>query len=860
MHGMHGERWLRLKDAFAALSDATVEHRVERLDSLAVTDPDMHAALEALLRADALPDAPAPHDTVHDGHGAAAADAADADPFNLTGQLVSHFRVLDVLGRGGMGVVYRAQDMRLGRTVALKFLLPQYASSEAARQRFLTEARAASALEHPNVCTVYEAGETDAGHLFLAMACYDGVTLRDYLAANAPLPVAQCAELALQVLRGLAAAHRAGIVHRDLKPGNLLLTADGVVHILDFGLAGARDERSPAASGLPPGTIPYMSPEQIEAGNVDYPSDLWSLGVVLYEMLTGRTPFRAGRDLSTIHSILSDAPPAPSTARPDAAMGFDAIVLRLLAREPSDRYASADDVMADIAAATQQVAPARSWRMPAAAAAAVLVLAAAAGGGLDVDRAGREPRDAAASAATVARNSVAVLPFEEAGGAVDDGFYGEGIAEEILNALHQLPELHVTARASAFSLAGSGLGGVEIGRRLGVANLLGGTVRRNASDVRVTAWLLDTRTDRELWSRTFEGELHEIAAIQTEIARAVIAAMEVRLASDHGVTLSRGTGSHAAHNAYLHGLYHVHRRTPSDLRQAIHFFEEAVGEDSTYARAHAGLALAWSVLPLLAGVPILDAVQRVEAAAHRALDLDPSLADPHAALGYVYHQQRRWNDATDSFERALELDPKHATALQWYGEHAAKLGYRDEAERMVRNAVSLDPLSVIAHLNLGLVLWLGGGVTEAVEQFEHTLRLDPGFTIAHLLLFRARLVAGDAEGAVHSAREWAVLSGEAAADDMETLVRATSAGKPDARALALLARWERSPQRLVEVVLCAARMGEIDLAMSALERAFDAGNPLASTLAVAPWVEPLRGEPRLQRLIERLDLPASLHR
>jgi eukaryotic-like serine/threonine-protein kinase len=858
MPPLDAQRWNELKATFAELADDTADNRARRLAALASADPQLHTTLEALLRADAHT-GPLRHDAEPTGNlRVPDSDGADADPFDLAGRVISHFRVIDVLGRGGMGVVYRAEDVRLGRVVALKFLLPQYATSAADRQRFLREARAASALEHPNVCTIYEAGETEAG-LFLAMACYAGVTLRERLETDAPLGIERAADIGAQVLRGLGAAHRAGIVHRDLKPGNLLIAADGSVRILDFGLAGARDDRGAGGTvgtGLPPGTIAYMSPEQLETHAADHRADLWSFGVVLHEMLTGRLPFRRGRDLSTIHSILNDTPLPPSRSRADVPAALDAVVLRLLARDPADRYATADEVLADLAAAASPPPGPLAKLGVLRAAAAVLALGATLLLGMVVLRPdGFRGAPGGAAAAAMEERSVAVLPFEDLSPQHDDEFFSDGIAEEILNALHQLPELRVTSRASAFSFRGSALAASEIARQLDVASLLGGTVRRTATGVRITAWLMDARTDREVWSRSFEGRLDETAAIQAEIARAVLSALEVQLATEHVLTLPRGAGSHAAHEAYLHGLFHWHRRTPSDVRQAIHFFEQAVGEDSTYANAHAGLALAYSVMPMLAGMRVDDAAHEVERAAARSLALDSTLVDPHAALGYIHHQQWRWDDAAREFRRALQLNPRHTTALQWSGEQEAKLGRPEEAERMLRSAVALDPLSAVAHVNLGLVLWLGGNVPAALAQFEHTAQLDPGFTIAHVFLMRARLAAGDVEGAVQSAREWATLSGEATPDEMAAYVRATAAGEADSVTHALLDRWEQVPNRLPDVVLSAALTGQTDRALGALERAFQQRSPHMSAARAGRWVEPLQNESRYRRLVAQMNFP-----
>lgn len=354
---MDVERWAELKDTFEVLVQLSAEEQAQRMAVLAGTDPDLCQRLKVLLAADARADALQPLERVP----SPGAEPEPADQFGLAGRTVSHFRVRDVLGCGGMGVVYRAEDLRLGRTVALKFLLPQYSLDAHAKERFLQEARASSALDHPNVCTVHEAGESEQGQLFLAMGCYGGETLKARLARTGPLPLADAVEIARQVLLGLSAAHAAGVVHRDVKPGNLMLTPGGTVKILDFGLAKVRDLHLTSPEQRP-GTVAYMSPEQLQGKALDARTDLWSLGVVFYEMLTGRTPFGGGHDLSTLYSVLHQEPAPPSTRRKEIPDGLDQLVAKLLRKEPQERYATAAEVLAELE--LEIVAPRSSALVP----------------------------------------------------------------------------------------------------------------------------------------------------------------------------------------------------------------------------------------------------------------------------------------------------------------------------------------------------------------------------------------------------------------------------------------------------------------------------------------------------------------
>jgi eukaryotic-like serine/threonine-protein kinase len=834
-------RWSDLRHAFDSVVDLDDVRRRAYLAALAKSDPELHTELAALLQADLQADT-----LLSRLEPAAATEVSPADPFALVGTSVSHFQVLAVLGSGGMGVVYRATDVRLGRSVALKFLLPQYSSDASARDRFLQEARAASALDHPNVCTVYEVGDADSGRIFMAMAHYAGETLRERLLRSPRPGVQEAVDMARQTLRGLSAAHRAGIVHRDLKPANLLLADDGTVRILDFGLARLRDEIDVTTPGLPPGTVAYMSPEQIEGGAVDARTDLWALGIVLHEMLTGAIPFRRGHELSTVHSILNDIPAPPSRLDTAVPRWLDDVVLRLLAKDPDRRYASADEVIADLGRSRAPLHPGtRRRRALAAGLLAVLAVSTAVAAARVLGRNG----DAAVNAV---QNSIAVLPFADVGASDGQTWFGDGISEEILDVLNGVRDLHVTSRRSAFSFRDPDLAASDIARRLNVATLLGGTIRRDGDSVRISAWLVDGRTNRELWSRSFDVPRSQLVRVQTEIARAVAATLLPDGAAA-GIAMPR-TVSESAHEAYLLGLFHWHRRTPADVRAARDYFEDATRIDSTYARAHAGLALAYAVQPILTGLPASEFVLLTEAAAARAFRLDPTLADAHAALGYIYHQQWRWADAERAFLRALELNPGHVSALQWYAEHAAKLGHDDDALRLVRRAVALDPLSTIAHHNLGLVLWLTGRPDEAIVQLESTARMDPGFAIVHLLLYRAQLADHRFDDAIASGRTFAELSGQFNAEDVETVIRAATDSTLRADALSILDRWNAAPARAIDVALGALMLGDNERAIRTLEQAVEQRNPFATALR-AYWIAPIAGDPRMQALIRRMDFP-----
>lgn len=842
---MSGARdWESLKDAFTELVSLPPSERASRLAVLSESDAALGARLEELLRADAdADDRLSPFDLLS-SPGTTPNEPQPADPFGLAGCTVSHFRILDVLGAGGMGVVYRAHDARLDRTVALKFLLPQYALDPAAKERFLREARAVSALDHPNVCTVHEAGESEDCQPFLAMACYAGETLRDRLARTGPLQIEEALDIARQTVRGLAAAQEAGIVHRDLKPGNLMLARDGTVKVLDFGLAKVADTKH-STPGARAGTAAYMSPEQVAGGPVDHRTDLWSLGVVLHEMLTGRPPFGRGHDAAAMWAILNEVPAPPSSLRAEVPARVDRIVDGLLKKSADERYSRAGDVLADLDAALPSgPARPRAARRPLVAAALIAAIAASA---LFLTR---DRRPAASDEA-----SIAVLPFLDLSNEQQQ-YFSDGVTEEILNALARINGLHVPARTSSFHFRSRDLPVREIAEQLGVVYVLEGSVRREGEEVRITATLVDARTERRLWSETFETDDGDVFDAQQRIADAVADALELRLAP--GTVVQMASRNPAAHDLYLQGLFHWNRRSPRDMENAIRLLEQAVALDSAYARSWAGLALVYAAshatLPPL--MPPDESLRRTEAAARRALALDSSLADAHSALGYAYHWHWRWDDAERELTRALVLEPQSARALHWYGEHLGKMGRGPEAVTLTRRAISLDPFSLVLQSDLGLAVSRDGRIEEAIVQYESARERDPGIVMPHIMLHRLYLVQGDVEASAAAGRRWAELTGAADADELGTLARAKRDPALRPAAFAILDRWAQGPASLLpDIALYSAQLGDHPRALDALERAYAARNPFLANLRTASWYDPLRGQPRFERLIEAMKYP-----
>ena len=668
-------------------------------------------------------------------------------PADLLGQTVKHYRILERLGRGGMGVVYKAEDTRLRRSVALKFLPPESVADPVAKERFVREARAASALDHPNICTVYEIGEAETGELFIAMAYYEGVTLRKRLEL-APLPVAEAIDVAEQLARGLARAHERGIVHRDIKPENVIITGDGVAKILDFGLAKLAGQATVTGAGVTGGTIAYMSPEQAGGMSVDHRSDVWSLGVVLYEMLAGQRPFRGESSASVINAILHREPAPLEALRSGLPERLSRIVRRALQKEPRDRYQNMTEFAADLVAVRrpegeQPVSlPSRSrWSArrllwPAAAAIGIAAVVA-----LVIHL--RSP----GSAARVGERSLAVLPFANLGEGEGSDYFSDGMTEEIIAQVSRVGDLRVISRTSVMRYKGSPKTLPEIGRELGVATLLEGSVRRAGERVRIDARLIDTRTEARIWGESYDRRLAEIFEIQRDVARQIAASLATALAADEGRgSWERPTSDLEAYDYYLRGKEYYNRRRKQDNEQAAALFEKAVERDPAFAQAYAALADAYSqqyYYDRTAPALLASAI----AMAQKALTLDPDLAEAHKALGTAYVYKGWITKAIDSLYQAVRHNPNYAVAMISLGNQLVSVGQLDEGLAWQLKGAAREPT------NTSLCAFVGDTYLELADDvkaeawYRRALELQPDLMRARGGLVQLRVVQSRLEDA-----------------------------------------------------------------------------------------------------------------
>jgi serine/threonine-protein kinase len=776
----------------------------------------------------------------------------------MIGRTLGRYRIVEQLGEGGMGAVFRAEDPRLERDVALKVLHGGPLLDESARRRLRLEARALSRLLHPNIATLFDL-DSEAGVDFLVLEFVAGRTLADTL-AEGPLPEPRARAIALEVAAALEAAHELGVVHRDLKPGNVVLTPRGHAKVLDFGLAqflpaaGALSS-APTANAAPAGiagTLPYMAPEQVRGAGADARSDLWALGVLLFEMTTRARPFAQEEFASLLYAIVHDSAPRLRDLRPGLSPALEAIVARCLEKEPARRFA---DAPALIRALRDEAAPRGTEE-------GVADPATGRSGGVGAPPAPGGSADAiGVPAGRGVLDSIAVLPFENRSGDLSQEFFADGMTDALITDLARIGALRVISRTSAMRFKSSTRSLPDIARELRVDGVVEGSAQQAGGRVRITVRLVEARTDRSRWAQSYDRELTDILALQSEVARAIAEEIRVQVTPDEQAHLRpRAPVNPAAHVAYLKGRFLWNRWNAESLKQSIAHFEQALAADPAYALAFAGLADAYSILGNTNAMPPDQAYPRARAAAQQGLALDDSLAELHASLGYVLRFfDWDWPRAEHEFQRALALNPGYATGRRWYAQFLSGMGRHEEAIAEAERALELDPLSLIIHTAVGDVLFYARRYDRAMAYYRRCLDMDPTFGPGHTDLARALEHTGRADEAIAEFLKDAPLAdgGPEPSTGLAILyARAGRRGEAFATMDALLARARERFVSPYGIASFYAVVGQSATALDWLERAWAQRDGALVWIKVHPRLDGLRGEPRFRDLLARMRLDA----
>ncbi len=833
---------------------------------------------------------------------------------NPVGQILNHYRVVSILGAGGMGEVYLAEDTKLDRRVALKILPAEFAENEARMSRFIREAKTASALNHPNIITIYEIG-TSGKTNFISTEFIEGETLKTRINSN-PLKLQTALDIAVQIASALSAAHEAGIVHRDIKPENIMIRPDGLVKVLDFGIAkltgrgdtatqrhGDKTETvnaafprlrftaaSPTKTGGIIGTASYMSPEQARGKKIDARTDIFSFGIVFYEMLTGKRAFSGATPLEIVSSILKDEPVLIRRILPDIPPEIEQIVEKMLRKNADERYQTAGDLLTDLKNISREMdsreeleggfdestrlnlngqttadglilktlnplsfvtGKLTTRKYGAAAVFSSLLLLILFGVGL---------RYFILPASDTPIDSIAVLPFQNTGGDADNEFLGDGLAETLINDFTRIPELRVTARSTAFSFRGREDEPQAVGKELGVKTILTGKITHRDDRFSIQVDLINVADGTQIFGKRYDGTQTEILALQQKIVRDV--AGRLRLSdTQQQQAAKKNTELSEAYKLYLRGRFYWNKRSAENLKNAIREFKQAADLDPNYALAFVGLADSYLLLEEYAGTPASETLPQARAFAARALEIDESLGEAHVSLGVINSQMWNYGEAEYHFKRAIELNPKYSTAYLWYCTYLRDTERFEESLSVIKQAQELDPLSSIISVNVGIMYLVNNDAGSAVKEFEKLIQLDPNYWNAHSWLGLAYLKQGRETEAFAALQKGVELSRRAnRAIAFLGYAKAMTGNRAEAASIVkeLEEKFSKREATILNVAMTYAGLGDKNQAISWLEKNLESRSGESARIRWYPGFESLRTDPRYQTIISRLEQKSSM--
>ena len=803
------------------------------------------------------------------------------------------FKIISAIGKGGMGEVFLAEDTKLDRKVALKILPPEFAEDKDRMSRFVREAKSASALNHPNIITIHEIGESKGTH-FIATEFIEGKTLNEYKQAN-PLNYKSALEIAIQVASALDEAHSAGIVHRDIKPDNVMIRANGLAKILDFGIAKLSTAQKQSTKKMQPqskvgtspgmiiGTPNYMSPEQARGKDVDHQTDIFSFGVVFYEMIAGNLPFEGENALEMIGAILHKE---PKSLNSDVPTEIAKIISKCLRKDRDERYQTIKDVGNDLKDIKQElefnvrvpvrVTPGTSpVKVSGDQATQILPLSTTAEEITPQGVTLTKTKYLAAGLLTLILavggffgykylfptkqiNSIAVLPFENRSGNTDSEYLSDGLAESLIYRLSQLPNLKVSPTSSVFRYKGKETDPQVIAKELGVDSVMTGRITQRGENLTISVNLVDTRNGKSLWGEQYERKMSELLNTQREIASEITNKLQLKLSGNEKVLTKQYTTNNEAYQLYLKGRFYWNKRDEENIRKAIEQFKAAADKDPNYALAYVGLADCYMVLPYFSNTTSNEVLPQAKTYATRALEIDDSLGEAHASLGYYYHQAWNWADAEKSFKRSIELNPTYASAHRWFGLYLLNVGRFDEGEIELKRAQELEPLSLAVYNNLCDFYIRKGDLNAAAEKCKQGLELDPNWSTVRMTLAIVYFKQGRNAEAIAEAEKSVEMS-KRQNMTLGTLGYIYAKAGRQTNAIKVVEELTQIYQKQqaggLEIARVYGGLGENDQAFLWLEKEFQSRNQKLPIWFAIGWFDSLRDDPRYKDLLKRMGLP-----